>query len=43
MGINSSIVLGVISTGFGHDQLEQIGASIDIPMMSIKTYKKYHE
>ncbi|KAG5874362.1 hypothetical protein JTB14_002750 [Gonioctena quinquepunctata] len=43
MGINSSVVLGAVSTGIGYSQLEQIAASIDMPIMSDKTYMSQHE
>lgn len=40
---NASLVLGCISTGIGHAQINEIAASLNMPMMSRKTFNGYHE
>lgn len=43
LNINSSLVLGAISTGIGHSQINELAAAIDMPMMSSNTFSDYHE
>lgn len=41
--VNSSVVLGSISTGIGYTQISELSATLDLPFMTLKTYNKYHE
>lgn len=43
MNVNSAIVLGSISTGIGYSQINEVAASLNIPLMSMKTFNSYHE
>lgn len=43
MDVNLAITLGAISTGIGHSQLEELASTIDMPMMTYKTYSTCHE
>ncbi|XP_050512375.1 uncharacterized protein LOC126888289 [Diabrotica virgifera virgifera] len=43
VNINSSIVLGSISTGIGYSQTSELAATLDLPFMTLKTYNNYHE
>lgn len=40
--INSCVAMAAISTGVGYCQVEEIAAAIDMPIMSNKTFNKYH-
>lgn len=40
---NSAIVLGSISTGIGYTQVNELAASLNMPLMSSKTFNLYHE
>ncbi|KAF2893893.1 hypothetical protein ILUMI_12277 [Ignelater luminosus] len=41
--VNSAITLAAISTGIGYSQIEEVAAGLNMPIMSDKTYEKYHE
>ncbi|KAG5886881.1 hypothetical protein JTB14_024738 [Gonioctena quinquepunctata] len=41
MDINSTLTLGVISTGIGYSLLEEISAAINMPVMAERTYSHY--
>lgn len=43
MDVNCSAVIGTMTTGGGHSQLEEILSTMNIPPMSDKTYRKYEE
>jgi hypothetical protein len=41
--INLAAVSGVMSSGGGYSQLDEIFSAMDIPFMAEKTYRKHHE
>jgi hypothetical protein len=43
VNINFSAVAGVMSSGGGFNQMEEILTATDIPCMSNRSYKKYHD
>ncbi|XP_074026881.1 uncharacterized protein isoform X2 [Leptinotarsa decemlineata] len=43
ININSSVAVAAISTGIGFSQIEELATTIDMPMMSSKTFNKYHD
>lgn len=43
LDVNSSVVLGCISTGIGYSQMNELSASLNMPLMSHNTFNNYHE
>ncbi|KAJ8875743.1 hypothetical protein PR048_023642 [Dryococelus australis] len=43
MDVNRSPVCGTMYTGRGHAQLEEIMSAMNIPTVSAKTFRKYHD
>lgn len=43
MDINTAMTLASVSSGIGFAQLEEVAASINMPMMTNKTYSNYHD
>ena len=41
--INSSVVLGAISTGIGYTQVNELASILNMPFVSPNTFNKYHE
>lgn len=42
LNVNTALTLATVSTGVGFSQVEEITATLNMPMMSDKTYQKYH-
>lgn len=43
MNVNEAAVAGVVTTGGGYSQLEELCASLDMPCMSSDTWQAYHD
>ncbi|XP_074035211.1 uncharacterized protein [Leptinotarsa decemlineata] len=43
MDINSGLAVAAISTGVGFSQLDEIAATVNMPMVTNKTFNKYHD
>lgn len=43
VNVNSSFVLGSISTGIGYSQVNELASTLNMPLMSMNTFNKYHE
>jgi hypothetical protein len=43
MDVNTAVVTGILASGGGHSQLEQVISTLDIPCTSFKCYKKHHD
>lgn len=42
LDVNTSLVLGSISTGIGYSQINELAASLNMPLMSPNTFNEYH-
>ncbi|CAG9773190.1 unnamed protein product [Ceutorhynchus assimilis] len=43
VNVNSSFVLGSISTGIGYSQVNELASTLNMPLMTLSTFNKYHE